>query len=111
MEVDKRPTDPRALRELANSEQAQEVCRQLAKAIQKDARALAPKRTGNLARHIEVEEITDLKTGIEGFAVGWGDKAFYGQMVEEGTEQHPVPRPHLVPAAIKNGATIAGGGL
>jgi HK97 gp10 family phage protein len=108
MELDKRPTDPRALRELANSEQVQDVCRQVAKDIQRDARRLAPKKTGNLRRHIEVEEYTDLETGFEGFAVGWGDKAFYGWLVENGTEGIP-PRPHLVPAAIANGATFQGG--
>jgi len=108
MKLDNRPTDPRALRELANSEQVQKECRALAKDIQRDARSLAPKRTGNLARHIDVEPYTDLDTGFEGFAVGWEDKAFYGQMVEQGTEKTPA-RPHLVPAAIKNGATFRGG--
>ena len=107
MKLDNRPTDEKALRELANSEQVQKECRALANDIRRDARALAPKRTGNLARHIEVEPITDLDTGIEGFAVGWGDKAWYGQMVEQGTEK-TTARPHLVPAAIRNGATAAG---
>lgn len=109
MKLDNRPTDQQALRELANSEQVQKECRALAKDIQRDARLLAPEKTGNLRRHIEIEEITDLDTGVEGFAVGWGDKAFYGQMVEQGTEKTR-PQPHLVPAAIKNGATFQGGG-
>ncbi len=109
MKLDNRPSDPQALRELANSQQAQDAAYALAKDIQRDARALAPKRTGNLSRHIEVEEYTDLKTGVEGFAVGWGDKAWYGQMVEEGTE-HTTAQPHLVPAAIRNGANYTGGG-
>jgi HK97 gp10 family phage protein len=108
MKLDNRPTDPRALRELANSEQVQKVCKEVAKDIQRDARSLAPKRTGNLARHIEIEPYTDLDTGVEGFAVGWGDKAWYGWMVENGTEHRP-GRPHLVPAAVKNGATFRGG--
>jgi HK97 gp10 family phage protein len=108
MEMDKRPTSKESLRELANSEQVQSVCRDLAKDIQKDARRLAPRRTGNLRRHIEVEEITDLETGVEGFAVGWGDKAWYGWMVENGTED-VAPAPHLVPAAIKHGAVFQGG--
>jgi HK97 gp10 family phage protein len=108
MEMDRRPTDPKALRELANSEQAQKVCRELAKDIRGDARRLAPVRTGNLRRHIVIEEYTDLDTGIEGFAVGWDDKAFYGWMVEDGSEGKPA-QPHLAPAAIKNGATFTGG--
>lgn len=108
MELDKRPTDPDALRELANSQQAQDAAYELAKDIQRDARRLVPVRTGNLRRHIAIEEYTDLGTGIEGFAVGWDDKGWYGQMVEEGTE-HTDPQPHLVPAAIKNGATYTGG--
>lgn len=103
MRLDRRHSDPRALREIANSPDVQDVARDLAKAIQRDARRLAPKNTGNLRRHIQVEEITDLTTGIEGYAVGWDDKGFYGQLVEEGTEDN-APRPHLVPAAIKNGA-------
>lgn len=108
MELDKRPTDARAMRELANSAQVQDVCEQVAKAIQRDARRLVPKKTGNLRRHIEVEPYTDLDTGVEGFAVGWGDKGWYGWMVEVGTEKEPA-KPHLVPAAIKHGANFAGG--
>jgi HK97 gp10 family phage protein len=103
VKVDNRPSDPRALRELANSEQVQDVCRRLAKDIRDDARRLAPIRTGNLRRHIVVEEITDLTSGVEGFAVGWDDRGWYGWMVETGTE-HTTARPHLVPAAIKHGA-------
>jgi HK97 gp10 family phage protein len=108
VKVSHEPTDPRALHEIANSDEVQRELLELAKDIQRDARALAPKRTGNMARHIEVEEITDLDTGIEGYAVGWGDKAWYGWMVENGTEK-TVARPHLAPAAIKNGATLGGG--
>ncbi len=108
VKVGHEPTDPRSLLEIANADETQEECFALAKDIQRDARGLAPKQTGNLRRHIEIEEITDLDTGIEGYAVGWGDKAWYGQMVEDGTE-HTDPKPHLAPAAIKNGATAGGG--
>lgn len=107
MRVDNRPSDPRALRDIANSPEVQDVARRLAQDIRRDARRLAPRRTGNLARNIVVEEITDLATGIEGFVVGWNDKAFYGPFIEEGGED-AAPQPHLVPAAIKNGAL--GGG-
>jgi HK97 gp10 family phage protein len=107
VKVDDRPSDPDALRDIANSPEVQAEARDLAKDIQRDARRLAPRRRGNLARHIEVEEITDLTTGIEGYAVGWGDKAFYGPFVEDGGEGR-TPRPHLVPAAIRNGALRGG---
>lgn len=110
MEMDKKPTSKQALRELANSEQAQDAARALALDIRNDARRGAPVRTGNLRRHIVVEEYTDLDTGIEGFAVGWGDRGWYGWMVENGTED-TASRPHLVPAAIKNGALAPGGTL
>lgn len=108
MELDRRPIDARALRELANSSLVQDELLKVAKAIQRDARRLAPKESGRLRRNIKIEEITDLGTGHEGYAVGWDDGGFYGQLVEEGTEDTP-PRPHLVPAAIKNGARAAGG--
>ncbi len=107
VELDSRPSDPRALRDLANSAGVQAVALDLAKAVQKDARRLAPKRSGNLRRHIVIEEITDLETGVEGFAVGWDDKGWYGWLVEAGTE-HATARPHLVPAALKNGVTVRG---
>lgn len=107
MKLDRRPTDERALRELANSQPVQDACRALARDIQRDARRLVPVETGNLRRHIAVEEYTDLETGVEGYAVGWDDKGFYGQLVEEGTEHEPA-RPHLVPAAIRNGALRPG---
>lgn len=108
MRMDERPTSPEALKELANSEQVQAVCRQLAKDIQRDARRLAPVRSGTLRRGIEVEEYTDLETGYDGYAVGWGNRAWYGWLVEDGGEHH-APRPHLIPAAIKNGAVFRGG--
>lgn len=107
MKLEDRPSDPRALRELANSAPVQDACRQLAVDIRNDARRLAPKRTGNLRRHIVVEEYTDLDTGVDGYAVGWDDKGWYGWLVENGTEDTPA-QPHLVPAAIKHGA-IRGG--
>jgi len=107
VKVSHEPTDPRSLYEIANSDEVQRELLKLAKDIQRDARSIAPVRTGRLKRGIAIEEITDLATGIEGYAVGWSDSAFYGQLVEDGTEHDP-PKPHLVPAAIKNGA-VAGG--
>lgn len=103
----KEPGSARELREIANSDEVQGELRTLAGDIQRDAKRLAPVRTGRLRRGITIEEITDLRTGLEGFAIGWNDKAFYGQMVEFGTEHDP-PKPHLVPAAIRNGAGAGG---
>lgn len=108
MKVGREPSDPRALREVANSPDVQDELRKLAEGIRRDARRLAPRRTGNLRRHIKVERVADTATGYEGFAVGWDDDAFYGPFVEEGGEGRD-PRPHLVPAAIKNGAMRPGG--
>lgn len=107
MKVDNRPSDPQALRDIANMDEPQTQARKLARAIQRDARRLAPERDGRLRRNILVEEYTDLDTGIVGFAVGWGDKAFYGPFVESG-HGNALPRPHLIPAAIKNGAVDGG---
>lgn len=107
MRLDNRPSDPRALRDIANSEGPQAEARKLAEDIRRDARRLAPKRSGRLRRNIKVEEITDLKTGIEGYAVGWDDPGWYGWLVENGTEDTPA-QPHLIPAAIKNGVTHRG---
>ncbi len=106
--MDDQPIDLRALRDLANSPEVQRETKKLATQIRNDARRLAPRETGNLSRNIVVEEITDLDTGIEGYAVGWNDRAWYGQMVEDGTEDTP-PQPHLTPAAIKHGAVRSGG--
>jgi HK97 gp10 family phage protein len=109
VQVRDRTSDPKALLEIANSNEVQQVALDQARAIQRDARSLAPVNTGRLRRNILIEAVTNLDTGIQGYAVGWGDRAFYGQMVEFGTE-HTRPRPHLVPAAIKNGGRGFGGG-
>lgn len=103
MRLEGQHSDPHALREIVNSPAVQDVMEDVAKAIQRDARSLAPRRTGNLRRHIKAERHLDAETGFEGWAVGWDDEAFYGPFVEEGGEGR-TPRPHLVPAAIKNGA-------
>jgi HK97 gp10 family phage protein len=104
---EKEPGSAKELRDIANGDEVQSELEKLARDIQRDAKRLAPVRTGRLRRGIAIEELTDLNTGLEGYAVGWNDKAFYGQMVETGTEDTPA-RPHLVPAAIKNGAGRGG---
>lgn len=108
MKVDNKRSDPRDLRELANSPEVQDELKKLALAVRDDARHLAPRRTGTLRRHIDIEKVTDLDTGVDAYVVGWGDDAFYGPFVEFGGENR-APQPHLVPAAIKNGLTMPGG--
>lgn len=103
MEVDNRPIRRGVLAALSQLPEVSKQTRRVANAIRRDARSLAPKRTGNLRRHIRVERRYDRATGVVTYAVGWDREAFYGWMVENGTE-HSRPRPHLVPAAIMNGA-------
>ncbi len=70
-----------------------------AEAIATDAKALAPKRTGKLARSIRAEPVED-ETGYE-VRVSWDKDAFYGAFQEFGTEHHD-PNPFLRPAAAKH---------
>lgn len=109
MEVDNKPIRPQARAALSQLPGVVAQMRETANAIRRDAAALAPKRTGNLSRNIQVERVYDKATGRVEYAVGWGPKAWYGRLVEFGTE-HSRPRPHLIPAAIKHGATAARGG-
>jgi HK97 gp10 family phage protein len=78
--------------------------RKVANEIRKGARANArPFRdTGNLERNIAVTNVLDDQGRVE-YRVGWTPAAWYGSMVELGTEDTP-PRPHLRPAAerVKN---------
>lgn len=69
--------------------------------IRKEARRLAPRETGALRRGIAVENVL-LPDGQVEWRVGWTRQAFYGSLLETGTEDTP-PRPHLRPAAIKVG--------
>jgi len=47
--------------------------------------------------------VFDAETRAVHYIVGWAPPAWYGLLVEEGSEDTS-PQPHLVPAAIKNGA-------
>lgn len=109
MEVDRRPIRREVLAALSQLPQVARETRAVANAIRRDARRLAPKRTGTLRRNIQVERIYDRRTRRVSYAVGWGRRAFYGWMVENGTE-HSRAQPHLVPAAIKHGAITPRGG-
>lgn len=97
MKVEKSSSEKAALAEIEQSDEVVAALKELAHAIRDDAQALAPVRTGNLRRGIKA-----LRIGGAEYAVGWDDDAWYGWMVEAGTE-HTLPRPHLRPAAIKHG--------
>lgn len=106
MEFDNRPLRKELLAALSQVPEVARQTKDLANAIRRDARALARRKTGNLARNIQVERVYDRETGSVSYIVGWGPKAWYGWIVEAGT-QDTAPAPHLVPAAVKNGAVSA----
>jgi HK97 gp10 family phage protein len=89
---------------LAAVTQAPTVKRQVrlvSAAIRDEARALAPVRTGALRRSITVTNVYDPKTRQVEYRVGWNKAiAFYGPMIEMGTED-TAPQPHLRPAALR----------
>ena len=100
---------PEVLAALSQVPEVAKQVRQVANAIRRDARRLAPKETGTLRRNIQVERVYDPETRRVKFLVGWGPAAWYGWLVEAGGEDNN-PQPHLVPAAIKNGAVAPRGG-
>ena len=108
MDLDNKRIRPEVLAALSQVPEVSKQVRQVANAIRRDARQLAPRRTGTLKRNIAVERVFDEKTRSVSFIVGWAPKAFYGWLVEAGSED-TVPHPHLVPAAIKNGAVAPRG--
>lgn len=91
---------PEVLAAISQAPSVKKQVRAVAAEIRKEARRLAPKNTGNLRRNIAVENVYDPKTGMVEYHVGWNKKAWYGGLVELGTEHEP-PRPHLRPAADK----------
>lgn len=109
MEIDRRRIRPEVLAALTQVPEVAKQTRSVANAIRRDARRLAPKKTGRLRRGIAVERSYNPATRVVSYRVGWDASAWYGLMVETGTE-HSQPRPHLVPAAIKNGAVASRGG-
>ena len=89
---------PEAIEALAQTPGVKRQLRVVAGAIRKEARRRAPKDTRNLARNIAVENVLDPATGQVEFRVGYRPRAFYGGLVELGTEDTPA-QPHLRPAA------------
>jgi HK97 gp10 family phage protein len=111
VKVDNKPINRRTLDELASAQQVTAETEKLADDIARLAAQLAPVRTGQLARSIGVERVTDRRTGIVRFLVGWDKRTgWYGQFVERGGERRR-PRPHLVPAAIRYGAVRGDAGV
>lgn len=108
MDIDNKPIRPEILAALSQLPEVTKEVRGTANAIRRDARQLAPKRTGRLRRGIQVERAYDASARRVSYIVGWGPSAWYGWLVEAGTEDTR-PQPHLVPAAIKNGAVFGGG--
>jgi HK97 gp10 family phage protein len=90
--------DPKVLAAVSRSPAVKRQTRLVADVIKKGARRRAPKVSGNLQKNIDIEEAEDPKTGVTEYHVGWRKAAWYGAMVELGTEDTPA-QPHLRPAA------------
>ena len=91
---------PEVLAAVSQAPSVKKQVRAVAAEIRKEARRRAPKDTGNLRRNIAVENVYDRDTGLVEYHVGWKKLAWYGSLVELGTEDTPA-RPHLRPAADK----------
>ncbi len=91
--------DPRVIVALTRSPSVKKQMRVVANEVRKEARLLAPKDTGNLRRGNTVDNVLN-DAGEVVFRVGYSKKAFYGSMIELGTED-TAPQPHLRPAALK----------
>ena len=108
MELDHKRVRPEVLAALSQVPEVTKQMRLTANAIRRDARRLAPRRTGNLRRKLSVERVYDKESRRVKYIVGWAPSAWYWLMVERGTED-TAPKPHLVPAAIANGAVAPRG--
>lgn len=100
---------PEVLAAVTQAPSVKKQVRAVADEVRKLARQKAPKETGALKRSLKVENYYDSSTRMVEYRVGWDKRiAFYGPLVELGTEDTPA-RPHLRPAAdeINN----RGGGL
>lgn len=87
----------RAIKALSQVPEIRRQVRGAANEVRKLARQKAPKQTGALRRSLKVESVFD--RGMVTYRVGWDRRiAFYGPLVELGTEDTPA-QPHLRPAA------------
>lgn len=89
---------PAVMAAISQSPTVKRAVRGVANLIRGEARRLAPKVSGNLKANIAVESFYDARTSRVEYHVGWNKRAFYGSLVELGTEDTPA-RPHLRPAA------------
>lgn len=94
---------PEVLAAVSQSPSVKKQGRTVANEIRKGARRRAPKDSRNLEKNIAVENVYDSATGLVEWHVGWKKAAWYGSLVELGTEDTPA-QPHLRPAAdeVKN---------
>lgn len=91
--------DQRVIAALSQVPEIKRQVRDVGRLIQRDAKSLAPVRTGRLRRSIRVQNVYDPARGLVTFHVGWDRAtAWYGGMVESGTYRAR-SRPHLGPAA------------
>lgn len=97
---------PQALAALSQVPEIKRQVRAVAVAVRDDARQLAPVQTGALRRSLTVVNVYDRETKTVIYRVGWRtDVAFYGGLVELGTEDTPA-QPHLRPAAMRHGGRL-----
>ena len=91
---------PEVLAAVSQAPSVKKQVRAVAGEVRKLARqkARGSRDTGNLIRNIAVENFYDRETGMVEYRVGWRKRAWYGSLVELGTEDTPA-QPHLRPAA------------
>lgn len=95
---------------LSQDKQAKKQMRELANKVRDEARSLAPRKSGALRRSIKVYNFYDSATSTVEYRIGWDKSiAFYGWMVEAGTER-TAAQPHLRPAAKRFGGVPPVGG-
>jgi HK97 gp10 family phage protein len=89
---------PEVITALTRTVEVKKQVRAVANEIRDDARRRAPRRTGALRRSIRVDNVLD-EQGAVVYRVGWDKRiAWYGPLVEFGTEKTRA-QPHLRPAA------------
>jgi len=88
---------PEVITALTRTVEVKRQVRAVANAVRDDARRRAPRKTGALRRSIRVDNVLDERGNVV-YRVGWDKRvAFYGPMVEFGTERTRA-QPHLRPA-------------
>jgi HK97 gp10 family phage protein len=90
---------PEVLAAISQAPSVKRQVRAVANEVRKIARRKAVKKTGSMAKGIQVENSYDSSTGLVEYHVGWNKRtAWYGLLVELGTED-TAAHPHLRPAA------------